>query len=862
MTARSLSVQLEAPLPREVAVGAGSAVFAYGSCHCPGARVEGLEFEVRGERTAVMWHGMPRADGETYRSGFWGLIPLSGEGDAEVELHAQLEDGGEASAVLGTIALRARVAAPEPPASTARVAICMATHNPPQELLERQLDSIRAQTHTDWVCVISDDHSSEERFAGLRQAVGDDPRFVVSRATRRLGFYHNFERALAMAPPTAELVALCDQDDRWHPGKLATLVDAIGDAQLVYSDARIVDRDGALISETYWTTRENNHSDMTSLLIANAVTGAASLLRRDLLERALPFPPGQFSHYHDHWLGLCARAAGEIRFVDEPLYDYVQHGEAFLGHAPVQHMHGIGSRVRRIGRDPRDRVRRWRMHYFVDLCRLYQFATVLLERFPETTSRRQLERFLRSDRSLAGPAMLAARGARELVARRPQTLGAEWMLFCALVWRRLLRATAGRPPDARLRLDALPPPTLAQGPARGGLAAPQLRSIAEKIAPLELTVAADAPRRVNLLIPSIDLDHFFGGYIGKLNLARRLAERGLQVRLVTVDHSDGPPPRRWRSKLEEFSGLQGVFDHVEVALGREQAPIEVSPQDGFIATTWWTAHIAQRALQLLGRERFLYLIQEYEPFTFAMGSHAALAAESYTFPHHALFSTDLLREYFERHELGVYRHGGEALSFENAITAVSPPGAAELAARRTRRLLVYARPEPHAARNMFELAMLGLGRAFDEGAFRRDWSLAGIGSVGETRELELGPGATVRLLPRATEDEYAQLLREHDLGLALMYTPHPSLVPIEMAAAGMLVVTNTFENKTAARLSAISPNLIAAEPTIAGVATALRSAAEQIGDVERRVAGARVNWSRDWAQSLPDELLDRVSALL
>ena len=30
-----------------------------------------------------------------------------------------------------------------------------------------------------------------------------------------------------------------------------------------------------------------------------------------------------------------------------------------------------------------------------------------------------------------------------------------------------------------------------------------------------------------------------------------------------------------------------------------------------------------------------------------------------------------------------------------------------------------------------------------------------------------------------------------------MYTPHPSLVPIEMASAGMATVTNSFENKTA-----------------------------------------------------------------
>ena len=40
-------------------------------------------------------------------------------------------------------------------------------------------------------------------------------------------------------------MALADQDDRWHPDKLAALLAGIGDAQLVYSDARVVARDGS-----------------------------------------------------------------------------------------------------------------------------------------------------------------------------------------------------------------------------------------------------------------------------------------------------------------------------------------------------------------------------------------------------------------------------------------------------------------------------------------------------------------------------------------------------------------------------------------------------------------------------------------
>ena len=192
------------------------------------------------------------------------------------------------------------------------------------------------------------------------------------------------------------------------------------------------------------------------------------------------------------------------------------------------------------------------------------------------------------------------------------------------------------------------------------------------------------------------------------------------MRLVTVDPV-GPLPRRWRQELEAYAGLRGAFDQLEVAFGRETG-LTVSPADAFVATTWWTAHVAHAAAEAAGRDRFLYLIQEYEPFTFAMGSYAALAAASYELPHTAVFSTELLRGYFRRHGIGVFAAGEDAgdrasLSFQNAITAIDPPSAAELAARRPRRLLFYARPEAHAARNMFELGVLALQTALAEGAF-------------------------------------------------------------------------------------------------------------------------------------------------
>lgn len=893
-----MQVQLDAELPVEIAVGSGTAIFVCGWCFSPESQIASLAFVLDGQPQPVDSAAMPRLDPfrvlhpeldpfataelerdpgslldpelRSYRSGFWGLVRIdrpASAGAYELSLRAELEDGGSVEVELGRIATAASTdalpAAWPADAAEPAVAIAMATYDPPADLLARQLDSIRAQTHTNWICVISDDCSRPERYAAIESAIAGDSRFVLSRSPRRLGFYRNFERALALVPAGAQYVAMADQDDDWRPDKLVRLLAEIGDAQLIYSDARVVTRDGELISETWWNRRRNNHSDLLSLLVANAVTGAASLFRRGLLDYALPFPPAQFHHYHDHWVGLVALSLGEIAFVPEPLYDYVQHGQASLGHEAANRMPSLRSRVadrRRL----RERVKLWRLHYFVDIWRLRQDAAVLLMRAARIMApgkRRTLERFLAADGSLRSLLAFGLRGARELVGT-PETLGAEWALFHALGWRRLLGLSARPRPQRRLRLDALPPPSLIQEPGRAELDE-GVAAIASKIAPLRWSVVDDAPVRVNLLIPSIDLQHFFAGYIAKFNLARRLAQRGARVRIVTVDPV-GPLPGDWKRKVEAFAELEGLFDAVEIVFGRESSAIECSRIDRFIATSWWTAHIAHAACEQIEADRFVYLIQEYEPFTFPMGAYAALAAESYAHRHFAVFSSELLRGYFRAHGIGVYANGNrdgdrDSVAFQNAITRVAPAGEAELSARPTRRLLFYARPEPHAARNMFELGVLGLARALEDPVFDDRWELDAIGSVGGAGRIALGRRA-MRLIPRTDQGAYAALLREHDVGLALMYTPHPSLVPLEMASAGMLTVTNRFENKTPEALAAISSNLLTVEPTVEGIAAGLCAAAAAAGDSARRLTGAEVNWSTRWEQSFPDELLDRVIA--
>ena len=260
------------------------------------------------------------------------------------------------------------------------------------------------------------------------------------------------------------------------------------------------------------------------------------------------------------------------------------------------------------------------------------------------------------------------------------------------------------------------------------------------------------------------------------------------------------------------------------------------------------------------------MIQEYEPYTFVMGSWAAAAKITYEFPHVALFSTEMLRDFFRRRGYGVFAAGREegersSVSFENAITAVDRPTVEELAGRSSRRLLFYARPAHHAARNMFELGLTCLVQAVEQGVFSTGWEFHGIGGVSEGR-IQLTESEHLSLLPRQAQGEYASLLPRHDVGLSLMFTPHPSLVPIEMASAGMLAVTNSFETKTAETMREISPNLITVAPSQEGIVGGLRAAVDAAEDYRARVDGADVEWSRDWEQSFDEDTMRRILALL
>jgi len=340
-----LCAGLDRPLPDPLCAGLDTHLVVTGWCFHQHFPITAIEVELDGRRFPAEFHGFRRY--ERHGAAAWGAFAAivsvpscQWPRSVQVSVRAVLSTGGVATTSLGRLNLRpGQVADPPPPEVYSRstppapVAVCMATYNPPPELFARQIGSLRAQTLRDWVCIVCDDHSRQDLFANLLAVVGHDPRFRIHRQPANRGFYRNFEQCLALVPPAAQYVALADQDDEWQPDKLATLHSRFGSkTTLVYSDMRLVRPDGSVLSPTYWATRRNNYSSLASLLLANTVTGAASMFRRELFDVLLPFPPAFGDAFHDHWLSSVALACGEMRFVDRPLYDYVQHQGNVVGH--------------------------------------------------------------------------------------------------------------------------------------------------------------------------------------------------------------------------------------------------------------------------------------------------------------------------------------------------------------------------------------------------------------------------------------------------------------------------------------------------------------------------------------------------
>lgn len=214
------------------------------------------------------------------------------------------------------------------PASRPRVSIAMATFNG-ERFVREQLESILAQSVSDFELVISDDASTDGTCEILQEYSEKDARIRIYRNDSNLGLKKNFERAIRLCQ--ADFIALSDQDDIWYPDHLQVLLSHIGHHVLCAGDANIVDANNTATGERL------SHADgfhvmpppekllWRVMFVMNILQGASMLLRKDFVERILPIPV--WVSMHDKYFTACACCVGGPVFVPRPITRYRQHSD-------------------------------------------------------------------------------------------------------------------------------------------------------------------------------------------------------------------------------------------------------------------------------------------------------------------------------------------------------------------------------------------------------------------------------------------------------------------------------------------------------------------------------------------------------
>ncbi|MBV8686769.1 MAG: glycosyltransferase family 2 protein [Alphaproteobacteria bacterium] len=200
-----------------------------------------------------------------------------------------------------------------------KVVIALASYNGARFFAE-QLASLAAQTRLPDALIVCDDGSTDGT-AEIAEAFAATAPFPVrvERNAANLGFNGNFERVVSLAD--GDLVFISDQDDIWHPDKIARVLAALEanpSMLMAINDEELMDGEGRRLGVTFLqNARKLGYPD------SNHVAGCCSALRRELIPLLLPFPKAL---NYDGWVATLADLLGTKLLIEAPLQLYRRHG--------------------------------------------------------------------------------------------------------------------------------------------------------------------------------------------------------------------------------------------------------------------------------------------------------------------------------------------------------------------------------------------------------------------------------------------------------------------------------------------------------------------------------------------------------
>ena len=223
-----------------------------------------------------------------------------------------------------------------------KVDILLATYNG-EKYLREQIDSILAQTYSNFRLLISDDCSKDSTRDILKEYEKKDERIKVFYQEKNLGYVKNFEFLLKNVEN--ELYALSDQDDVWNKDKIEKSIKKLNEsnADLVFTDLEVVNEKLETKYPSYNDymifSKKIKRCKNSYLLeyLYNTITGCTLLSKKKFLDKIIPIPTDSKYVIHDSWIGLVVALYGKVEYLDEQTIKYRQHGDNQVGTNHLSH---------------------------------------------------------------------------------------------------------------------------------------------------------------------------------------------------------------------------------------------------------------------------------------------------------------------------------------------------------------------------------------------------------------------------------------------------------------------------------------------------------------------------------------------
>lgn len=214
------------------------------------------------------------------------------------------------------------------------IAILLCTMNG-ESYLQAQLDSFKAQTHSNWTLWASDDGSTDQTLNILARFKSN---FAAGKVTivsgPKKGFAANFLSLLTRVEPAADFYAYSDQDDIWQPSKLQLaaqwLRSIASDKPALYcTRTELIDANGMHIGfSRSWVRKPSFQNALTQNL-----AGGNTMVFNHAAQKLLFMAGSHVDIFaHDWWTYLVVTAVdGEVFFDTTPTLQYRQHDNNIVG---------------------------------------------------------------------------------------------------------------------------------------------------------------------------------------------------------------------------------------------------------------------------------------------------------------------------------------------------------------------------------------------------------------------------------------------------------------------------------------------------------------------------------------------------